>query len=104
MLEAIYCGCHPLLPRRLSYPELIPDELHRPLLHAPILYDTQDDLFGHLASILGGDERPLPLPTLKGIVEPLGWSTHVNAYDDLLETVARSEQSRPVPSAPLGAA
>jgi len=104
MMEAIYCGCHPLLPRRLSYPELIPEELHRPLLHAPIMYDDQDDLFRHLSAILGGDERPLPLSTLKGIVEPLGWRTQVDAYDDLFEEVATSEEPRPVPSAPLGAA
>lgn len=104
MMEAIYCGCHPLLPRRLSYPELIPESLHKPLLHAPIMYDTQDDLFSNLASILSGEQRPLPKSTLQGIVEPYGWATHVDAYDDLFEEMAALDSPRPVPSAPLGAA
>jgi glycosyltransferase involved in cell wall biosynthesis len=25
VLEAMYCGCFPILPRRLAYPELIPE-------------------------------------------------------------------------------
>ncbi|MCX8033218.1 MAG: DUF3524 domain-containing protein [Thermoleophilia bacterium] len=28
VVEAIYCGCRPVLPRRLSYPELLPEEVH----------------------------------------------------------------------------
>lgn len=86
--EAIYCGCHPLLPRRLSYPELIPDALHAPLLHAPVLYDDEDDLFEAARSILTGADRPLPLETLRDIVRSLDWKTQIGAYDDLLERAA----------------
>ncbi|HMB94359.1 MAG TPA: DUF3524 domain-containing protein [Rhodothermales bacterium] len=88
VMEAIYCGCHPLLPNRLSYPELIPQSLHHPLLHAPVLYEDEDELFRILYDILKGKERPLPPATLRGILEPLDWREHVADYDALLEKVA----------------
>lgn len=88
MLEAIYCGCHPLLPRRLSYPELIPESLHTPLLHAPVLYDDDEELFDIMTRILKGEERPLPVETLRSIPEHLDWNRHVAHYDELFEEVA----------------
>lgn len=88
VMEAIYCGCHPLLPRRLSYPELIPERLHQPLLHAPVFYDDEDALFHTLGRVLSGTARPLPDATLRAIPEHLDWPRHVGAYDALLEETA----------------
>lgn len=39
IVEAIMLGCFPLLPNRLSYPELIPQEFY-----AQMLYETPDEL------------------------------------------------------------
>ncbi len=88
MMEAIYCGCHPLLPNRLSYPELVPEALHRPLLHAPVLYKDYDELFRILAAVLRGEDRPLPSKTLRGIPAALDWRIHGARFDALLESMA----------------
>ena len=88
MMEAIYCGCHPLLPERLTYPELIPERLHEPLLHAPVLYRDEEHLFEILKKLLRGEERPLPQATLRSIPMPYNWRTHARAYDQLFESMA----------------
>jgi len=97
VMEAIYCGCHPLLPNRLSYPELVPESLHRPLLHAPVLYDDDEALFQIMDAILKGRERPLPPATLRGILASLDWPAHVAHYDQMLEEVVKT----PTPVVPV---
>lgn len=88
IMEAIYCGCHPLVPNRLHYPELIPESLHKPLLHAPVLYDTEDDLFHYLKDLLTGESKPLPKASLKNINKHLDWSKKIDEYDEMFEEFA----------------
>ena len=85
MLEAIHCGCHPLLPDRLTYPELVPESLHRPLLHAPVLYDDEADLFATLRRLLDGADLPLPADVLRRIPAPLAWPVHAPRFDALFD-------------------
>jgi len=43
VVEAMYCNCHPILPKRLAYPEHIPAEFHD-----NYFYDDTDDLLKRL--------------------------------------------------------
>ncbi len=82
VVEAMYCGCVPILPRRLSYPELLPAAEH-----AACLYDGHDDLVEKLhAAILG-------LPALRerdfrGAAARYDWSVLAPEYDALFASVA----------------
>lgn len=87
--EAIYCGCHPVLPDRMSYPELIPETHHRPLLHAPILYDGEEELFTTLRDLLEQQERPLPADTLHQIPAELDWPKRIDTFDTVFQAVAQ---------------
>lgn len=91
IMEAIYCGCHPLVPNRLHYPELIPSSLHMPLLHAPVLYDTEDDLFKYLKDILTGKTKPLPKSSLQNINKHLDWSQMIDRYDALFNSLKETK-------------
>jgi len=92
IMEAIYCGCHPLVPNKLHYPELIPDTLHEPLLHAPVLYDTEDELSYIMKKLLTGEMKPLPKPSLQNINKHLEWSRVIRTYDELFEEIVGSDE------------
>jgi hypothetical protein len=77
VVEAMYCGCVPVLPRRLSYPELLPAEHHD-----ACLYD------GALADRLEATIRDLPALKRRdfhGIAARYDWSLMAPVWDALVE-------------------
>ena len=62
-------------------------------MHAPVLYEDEEDLFQIMVEILKGRERPLPPSTLRSILEPLDWPAHVANYDQMLEEVVQARAS-----------
>ena len=88
-VEAIFCGCLPLLPNRLSYPELIPAAWHDLCLYADF-----DDLVARLRRALT-ERRPAP-PELRQAMARFDWEALAPIYDDLLEEVARAGRCSPL--------
>ncbi len=81
VVEAVAAGCIPLLPRRLSYPEVIPGEYH-----ATCLYDSNQELVSGLRRLLRDGVPPAP-----GLREAMGryaWESLAPGYDAELEALA----------------
>ena len=80
IVEAVAAGCRPVLPDRLSYPELIPPEHH-----AACLYPE-----GDLRVALGRARAdPEPPAGLRESTVRFDWSSVAPRYDDLLESLVR---------------
>ena len=80
VVEAIYQGCAPLLPRRLNYPDLLPPELH-----ATCLYDDPAGLVEQLAAALG---RPPQRERWRAVAAPYDWGHAAAHYDALFAALA----------------
>lgn len=74
VVEAIYCGCWPVLPRRLNYPALVPLGWH-----SETIYDTDDELLPLLRARLA-DPHPAP-PDLRAHVAQFDWQQMAPRYD-----------------------
>ncbi len=81
VVEAIYCGCFPVLPNRLSYPELIPAEWH-----AACLYDDFEGLLARLRQAIG---QPQKSQALRQAVTRFDWTVQAPVYDAVMAEVAR---------------
>lgn len=75
-VEALYCGCWPILPNRLNYPHLLPTSAHQ-----NALYTTDDGLYHRLAEhILHNKHRAAPA-CLREHVAIYDWRIMAQTYD-----------------------
>nr|NJM04860.1 DUF3524 domain-containing protein [Desulfobacula sp.] len=81
VVEAVRHGCIPLLPRRLSYPEIMPGDLH-----PKILYESEEDLVEKLTHILLNVHEYKPLrERLSADMARFSWEIIVKQYDKVLK-------------------
>jgi hypothetical protein len=86
VVEAIYCGCFPILPRRLAYPERLPAQ-HKPLC----LYDGSiEGLLERLRWALTHIEQTRSVSSeLRAHVAALDWRRVAPGYDAALEEMIK---------------
>ena len=90
--EAIYAGCLPMLPRRLAYPEIIPEEFHH-----GIFYDTEQELRNMLAEEImnwrnRASERMSTVKRLKAAISRFSWDNMAPVYDRLLYDLSKRDR------------
>jgi glycosyltransferase involved in cell wall biosynthesis len=91
VVEAVRHGCFPLLPRKLSYPELIPEQFH-----GEVLFEDREDLVGKLSVLLedlrrgdsGGLEKTRSLALS---MNRFSWDNLIDSYDEELERLSRMQ-------------
>jgi glycosyltransferase involved in cell wall biosynthesis len=81
VVEALYCGCVPILPRRLSYPELLPPEHH-----AACLYDDDAALVDQLHAAIR-NLAELRTRDFRAIAARYDWRHMAPRYDAALEAL-----------------
>lgn len=92
VVEAVYCGAYPILPARLSYPELLPAESHD-----DCLYNDFDGLLARLRAVLDAPADAFPLrpklrQSLRDHVRRFDWTTQGSLYDALMAKTAEMER------------
>lgn len=86
VVEAIYCECFPLLPKRLAYPEHIPTELHN--VH---FYESEEEFYLKLKKAILEFKNKEEFD-FQGFVSHYDWSEMIKIYDKKLK-VTRNESN-----------
>ncbi|MEM8533816.1 MAG: DUF3524 domain-containing protein [Chloroflexota bacterium] len=82
LVEAMYCGCVPVVPRRLSYPTLIPE-----CYHTDCLYENERGLVDKLEFAITNLAQ-LKAHDFHSIAAPYDWKQIVQQYDAVLAAVS----------------
>jgi glycosyltransferase involved in cell wall biosynthesis len=86
VVEAVRFGCFPLLPHRLSYPELIPESCHD-----AVFYRTEHQLVEKLTDQLQpGNAFSAECNEMSAHMQQFSWENQAPLYDGLLEALPRS--------------
>lgn len=84
VIEAMIMGCIPLLPNRLSYPEILPEEFHE-----QFLYKSKHDLIEKLSLIISDFTRyETARSRLAQGMQSFLWENSVSHYERVLERLA----------------
>jgi len=86
VIEAIRMGCFPLLPARLSYPEILPEHYHD-----ACLYSSQRDLVAKLKTVLG-NPKPELADHLPRAMDRYDWRRLIGVYDEVVESVCHGSR------------
>jgi glycosyltransferase involved in cell wall biosynthesis len=85
VVEAIRYGCVPLLPDRLSYPEIIPKAFH-----SDFLYQNQAELIEKLCFLISNYfQFQIKRQNLSQAMACFAWENMIDQYDEMLEKLAR---------------
>lgn len=84
--EAIYCGCVPIMPQCLNYPNLIPEAAY-----PACLYHGDDKLLPLIGHHLKG-ELAVDTAMLKRHIIQFDWEQMAPRYDDALRRLAQAPQ------------
>jgi glycosyltransferase involved in cell wall biosynthesis len=90
VIEAVHGGCLPLLPRRLSYPEIIPAECHDTCLYTDV-GELVEKLCRHLSNTALRDRHRW---VLASAMAGYAWPAIIDVYDDLMDDIADLGKSR----------
>ncbi len=84
VIEAMIMGCIPLLPNRLSYPEILPEEFHEQFLYKN-KYDLIEKLSQILSNMAAYEETKKKLARkMKSFL----WENVISSYDQALDQLA----------------
>ncbi len=88
MVEAAACGCLPLVPNRLSYPEIIPTPFHE-----TCIYNSREELVEKLIRLLENHEschkKSLQLST--EMVTRYSWKNRIDEFDRHMSDAAHRQ-------------
>lgn len=88
VVEAMYCHCHPILPKRLAYTEHIPRNVH-----TCFFYETEAELYQKLKDAIADVEAIRSNKTYRSFVAHYDWKEIVETYDAFFEKLVSSSQS-----------